>query len=129
VHNIRVERIEPGPEALEQLKALHGACERVLVDAPCSGTGTFRRKPDARYRLEEKSLAEHVLRQKTLLERFSALVKPGGRLVALCANGPRQNASLRPMVQARGGEWEDLPADTFKEEGAGVRVALITMQV
>ena len=57
------------------------------------------------------------------------MLKPGGRLVALCANGPRQNSSLRPMIEARGGQWEDLPADTFKEEGTGVRVALITMQV
>jgi predicted RNA methylase len=57
------------------------------------------------------------------------MLKPGGRLVALCANGPRQNASLRPMVEARGGDWEDLPAETFKDEGTGVRVALITMQV
>ena len=56
------------------------------------------------------------------------MLKPGGRLVALCANGPRQSASLRPMVEARGGEWEELPADTFKDEGTGVRVALITMQ-
>ncbi len=65
---------------------------------------------------------EHITHALTML-------KPGGRLVALCANGPRQNASLRPMVEARGGEWEDLPADTFKEAGTGVRVALITMQV
>jgi len=57
------------------------------------------------------------------------MLKPGGRLVALCANGPRQNASLRPMVEARGGEWEDLPPDIFKEEGTSARVALITMQV
>ena len=57
-----------------------------------------------------------------------AMLKPGGRLVALCANGPRQRASLRPMVEARGGEWENLPAGTFKDEGTGVRVALITMQ-
>ena len=65
---------------------------------------------------------EHINHALTML-------RPGGSLVALCANGPRQNASLRPMVEARGGEWEDLPADTFKEEGTGVRVALITMQV
>ena len=65
---------------------------------------------------------EHIIHAMKML-------KPGGRLVALCANGPRQNASLRPMVEACGGEWEDLPADTFKEEGTGVRVALISMQV
>ena len=57
------------------------------------------------------------------------MLKPDGRLVALCANGPRQNAILRPMVDARSGLWEDLPTDIFKEEGNGVRAALITMQV
>ena len=65
---------------------------------------------------------EHISHALTML-------KPGGRLVALCANGPRQNASLRPLVEARGGDWEDLPADTFKEEGTGVQVALIALQV
>ena len=65
---------------------------------------------------------EHITHALTML-------KPGSRLVALCANGPRQNGSLRPMVEAHGGEWEDLRADTFKEEGTGVRVALISMQV
>lgn len=56
-----------------------------------------------------------------------AMLKPGGRLVALCANGPRQNAALRALVDARGGDWEDLPADSFKAEGTGVSVALITL--
>ena len=55
------------------------------------------------------------------------MLKPGGKLVAVCANGPRQNAILRPLVEARGGEWEDLPADTFKAEGTGVRTALLVM--
>jgi protein-L-isoaspartate O-methyltransferase len=64
---------------------------------------------------------EHITHALTML-------KPGGRLVALCANGPRQQASLRPMVEARAGTWEDLPPNTFKEEGTGVRVALISMQ-
>ena len=53
------------------------------------------------------------------------MLKPGGRLVAICANGPRQQAVLRPLVEARGGEWEDLPPDTFKEQGTGVRTALM----
>ena len=42
---------------------------------------------------------------------------------------PGATASLRPIVEACGGEWEALPADTLKEEGTGVRVALITLQV
>ena len=43
---------------------------------------------------------EHITHALTML-------KPGGCLVALCANGPRQNASLRPLVEAGGGRWED----------------------
>ncbi|MCE9666770.1 RsmB/NOP family class I SAM-dependent RNA methyltransferase [Myxococcus stipitatus] len=82
VHNVRASRIPAeGPESETALDALRGKADRVLVDAPCSGTGTFRRKPDARYRLTPEDLAMHVARQKTLLERFSALVKPGGRLI------------------------------------------------
>ena len=51
------------------------------MDAPCTGTGTLRRKPDARYRFTEEMLAEAVGRQRALLEQCAPLVKPGGRLV------------------------------------------------
>lgn len=69
---------------------------------------------------ENGSDVKHITHALTML-------KPGGRLVALCANGPHQNAVLRPLVEARGGEWEDLPADTFKAEGTSVRTALIAV--
>ncbi|MCI0572443.1 MAG: RsmB/NOP family class I SAM-dependent RNA methyltransferase [Myxococcaceae bacterium] len=82
VHNVRTRVIPPeGPEAEAALQDLKGVADRVLVDAPCSGTGTFRRKPDARYRLEDKDLAMHVSRQKALIARFATMVKPGGRLI------------------------------------------------
>jgi 16S rRNA (cytosine967-C5)-methyltransferase len=82
VHNVRTQVIPPeGTAADEALAPLKGKADRVLVDAPCSGTGTYRRKPDARYRLGPDELANHVARQKALLERFSAMVKPGGRLI------------------------------------------------
>jgi 16S rRNA (cytosine967-C5)-methyltransferase len=82
VHNVRTQVIPPeGPSADEALAPLKDKADRVLVDAPCSGTGTYRRKPDARYRLSPEDLAHHVARQKALLERFSTLVKPGGRLI------------------------------------------------
>jgi protein-L-isoaspartate O-methyltransferase len=55
------------------------------------------------------------------------MLKPGGRLVAVCADGPRQNAVLRPLVAARGGEWETLPPGTFKDEGTGVNTVLLSM--
>ena len=52
------------------------------------------------------------------------MLKPGGRLVAICANGPRQNERLRPQCA----EWIDLPAGTFKESGTGVNAALVVIE-
>jgi phospholipid N-methyltransferase len=55
------------------------------------------------------------------------MLNPGGRLVAICANGPRQNDKLRPIVEARGGLWEDLPSDTFISTGISVRTVLLML--
>ena len=55
------------------------------------------------------------------------MLKPGGRLVAICANGPRQNDKLRPIVEARGGIWEELPSDTFIGAGTDVRTVLLML--
>jgi protein-L-isoaspartate O-methyltransferase len=52
-------------------------------------------------------------------------LKPGGKLVAICANGPRQNGTLKPMVWDCGGDWEELPEGTFS--GTGVRAVLLTL--
>lgn len=57
------------------------------------------------------------------------MLKPGGRLVAICANGPRQNEQLRPLVESMGGEWEVLPAGTFIESGTGVNTVLLSMSI
>lgn len=53
------------------------------------------------------------------------MVKPGGRLVALCANGGRQKESLQPLAC----KWRVLPAGSFKESGTGVTVAMVTIEV
>jgi 16S rRNA (cytosine967-C5)-methyltransferase len=82
VHNTRVRPIPiTGQEARTAVNDLLGKADRVLVDAPCSGTGTLRRKPDARYRLSPADLIMHAQRQRELLARFSEMVKPGGRLI------------------------------------------------
>lgn len=54
-------------------------------------------------------------------------LKTGGRLVAICANGPRQSAALKPIVEEHGGEWEELPAGTFAESGTGVNTVLLSL--
>ena len=58
----------------------------MLVDAPCTGTGTWRRNPDARLRLTEADLAELLPKQAAILDQAATLVRTGGRLVyATCS--------------------------------------------
>ena len=78
--------LDPGREA-EALAAWQGKADAVLVDAPCSGTGTWRRNPEARWRLDQAALARLAALQQHLLEIAAALVKPGGRLVYGRARG------------------------------------------
>jgi 16S rRNA (cytosine967-C5)-methyltransferase len=67
-------------------KRLLGACDRVLVDAPCTGSGVFRRHPDAKWRLEERDLESHVDRQARLITSAAGALKAGGLLVyATCS--------------------------------------------
>jgi 16S rRNA (cytosine967-C5)-methyltransferase len=58
-----------------------GKADAVLVDAPCSGTGTWRRNPEARWRLTPRELARYAALQARLLDVAAGLVRPGGRLV------------------------------------------------
>lgn len=55
-------------------------------------------------------------------------LRTGGRLVAICANGPRQQAALRPLAEASGGFYEPLPAGTFAEAGTNVNTALVLIR-
>ncbi|MCP5397272.1 MAG: RsmB/NOP family class I SAM-dependent RNA methyltransferase [Sphingomonadaceae bacterium] len=71
--------LDPGKE-LEMLSHLAGKADAVLVDAPCSGTGTWRRNPEARWRLNAESLDRFAAAQDRLLAIAARLVKPGGRI-------------------------------------------------
>lgn len=69
-----------------------GGFDRVLVDAPCSGTGTWRRNPDSKWRLRPNDLDELSKLQSSILESASRLVSPGGRLIyATCSLLPEEN--------------------------------------
>jgi 16S rRNA (cytosine967-C5)-methyltransferase len=95
VHNLRARAIAAGPEAEEGIRDLAGKADVVLVDAPCSGLGTLRRKPDARWRLTPEDPPRFAALQRELVRRFSALVRPGGRLVyATCSVGPTENEEV-----------------------------------
>jgi 16S rRNA (cytosine967-C5)-methyltransferase len=74
------------------LSDLAGSCERVLVDAPCTGSGAWRRNPDARWRLDPQALTLFAEHQDEVLDAGAALVAPGGRLVyATCSLIPEEN--------------------------------------
>ena len=80
-------------DAGTSLDSLAGHMDAVLIDAPCTGSGTWRRRPDAKWRLSERALAERVADQAALLETAAPMVKPGGRLVYVtCSLLPAENA-------------------------------------
>jgi 16S rRNA (cytosine967-C5)-methyltransferase len=72
--------LDPGKE-IEALDAWRGTADAVLVDAPCSGTGTWRRNPEARWRLAPDDLERFGQTQAHILDVAKQLVRPGGRLV------------------------------------------------
>ncbi|PQA73545.1 RsmB/NOP family class I SAM-dependent RNA methyltransferase [Brucella oryzae] len=65
---------------LDALDSLKGQMDLVLTDAPCTGSGTWRRRPDAKWRLNDQQLERRVQDQKDVLESAKQYVKPGGRL-------------------------------------------------
>jgi 16S rRNA (cytosine967-C5)-methyltransferase len=79
--------------AKSDLSDLVGAMDCVLIDAPCTGAGTWRRRPDAKWRLSPGQLTQRVAEQAGILEAAKAYVKPGGRLVYItCSLFPAENA-------------------------------------
>jgi 16S rRNA (cytosine967-C5)-methyltransferase len=89
-HN--VERRALDGDNAKWLKRHKQTFDRVLVDVPCTGTGTWRRNPDGRWTLQPKDLAELVPKQAGILDAASRLVKPGGGLVyATCSVLPAED--------------------------------------
>ena len=119
-HNVRVHAIPPtGKPAIDALARWKHAADRVMVDAPCTGTGTWRRKPDARYKLTEASLAEHVERQHELLARFASMVKPGGRLIyGTCSILNEENEAVVSAFLKANSDYTLQPAGQWLPESA-----------
>lgn len=79
-------------DRLEGLAPLVGRFDRVLVDAPCTGTGTWRRRPDTKWRLTQKNLEERLSQQQEALAGAARFVRAGGHLVYVtCSVLPEEN--------------------------------------
>lgn len=84
IHNVECRLLDA--ESHKWVKRQYGKFDRVLVDAPCSGSGTWRRNPELKWRLSESDLQEICAKQKDILVKAAHLVKPGGRLIyATCS--------------------------------------------
>lgn len=102
-----------------------GRADAVMVDAPCSGTGTWRRNPEARWRLTTASLDRYVVAQAHVLDVAAGLVRPGGRLTyVVCSLLDREGADRILAFLAANPGWEvvtpDLPAG--RQRGQGIRL-------
>jgi 16S rRNA (cytosine967-C5)-methyltransferase len=95
-------------------KALGDLVEKmdvVFCDAPCTGTGTWRRRPDAKWRLKPAALAKRIEEQNTVLERAQHYVKPGGRLVYVtCSVLPEENEDRVGDFLAKSSVFKAVPA-------------------
>jgi len=118
---IEARLLDAGREAA-QLADLEGRCDIVLVDAPCSGSGTWRRNPEGRWRLTPERLDRLVKLQSRLLDLAAPLVKPGGAVIyATCsiigAEGPDQAWNFL----GRHSSWmgQDVPFDGGRADGPG----------
>jgi 16S rRNA (cytosine967-C5)-methyltransferase len=116
VHNAETHLLTPGDRFA---KRRAGTFDRVLVDAPCTGTGTWRRNPDARSRTTAEDLAELLAKQREILAISAQLVKPGGRLIyATCSLLPEEDElQVQHLLDARP-EFRAVPlAQAWAEAG------------
>ncbi|MBA2125392.1 MFS transporter [Hyphomicrobium methylovorum] len=106
VRNVQV--LRGGDEAA--LTALGPRFDVVLCDAPCTGSGTWRRRPDAKWRLKPDALAARMAEQRSVLARGATLVKRGGRLVYVtCSILPEENTGQVAEFLAANSEFRIIP--------------------
>jgi 16S rRNA (cytosine967-C5)-methyltransferase len=110
VHNWEARAVPEGPAGEERLADLRGKADLVLVDAPCSGLGALRRNPDARWRMDRAEVDSFPPRQREILRRYAALVRPGGRLVyATCSINRGENEDARASFLAEHPDFVPVP--------------------
>ena len=129
--NLRAIAVATDAPAEEEVK-LRGRADRVLCDVPCSGLGTLRRNPEARWRLQPADLDELPPLQRAILERYAPLVAPGGRLIyATCTVDRAENDAVVDGFLAAHPAFVEVPAKEILgraralEIGDGTRLRLL----
>lgn len=97
-------------DAADPPAGLLGTADYLLVDAPCSGLGVIRRRPDLRWRLREQDLPLHAQQQLRILDGACKCVKPGGAMVySTCSTEPEENGGVIARFLEGHADWQ--PAD------------------
>ena len=115
-------RLLNSPNELAELADWHEGADLVLVDAPCSGSGTWRRNPEGRWRITPDRLDRVIATQERLLDIGAELVRPGGRLVyAVCSLLSREGAGQIERFLQRHSSWisESPPIGGGRIDGQG----------
>ncbi len=119
--NIETRLLNP-PNEVAELEDWAGTADCVLVDAPCSGSGTWRRNPEGRWRLTPERLERLGAQQARLLDIAAEMVKPGGRLVyAVCSLLSREGAGQIQDFISRRSSWivQETGISAGRSDGAG----------
>jgi len=114
--------LDPGKEGAI-LADWRGRADAVLVDAPCSGTGTWRRNPEARWRLTPAEIARYARAQAHVLRLGAALVRPGGRLTYIvCSLLDQEGTDVVEAFLSGAPEWSSVPveAPAGRQRGPGL---------
>jgi 16S rRNA (cytosine967-C5)-methyltransferase len=118
-------RLLDGGREMEALSDLVGTADLVVVDAPCSGTGTWRRNPEARWRLTPERLARVAVLQARLLDLAAGLVRPGGCLTHIvCSLLDEEGVGQAEAFLARHTGWRSEPVvlPAGHSRGPGMRL-------
>jgi 16S rRNA (cytosine967-C5)-methyltransferase len=114
VRNVQVRTPRAKADAVTDLD---GKIDCVLVDAPCTGIGTWRRNPDAKWRLRPGSLEVRRSEQAAVLDRAARLVKPDGRIVYItCSILPEENDDALAAFMENHAGFKPVPLDRALEE-------------
>jgi 16S rRNA (cytosine967-C5)-methyltransferase len=110
-------------ERTNQLMPLLGKMDRVVVDAPCTGTGTWRRRPDIKWRLSEGNLTTRLREQQEALDAAAQYVKPGGRLIYItCSILPDENADQIKAFRRRAPQFLPVAMSTVWQSVFGAPI-------
>lgn len=116
-HRLRLDAAQPLP--------FGPVFDRILVDAPCSGTGTLARHPEIKWRLTPGDIGRHAARQRAILRHALACLKPGGVLVySTCSLEPEENEQVT-HAEARGRVQRAILRLPGRDPGAGFEAAVI----